>query len=164
MTDLPSNDIREYLLRSYTAADGLWFMAVEERLGFDVALDMDAKVWSVMPKIQSRQLRLLLGAGPDMAGLKECFTAKLMIEGFIFKTTPLETGFEVRITQCPWYDKMLRACRAHLAPTVGNRICPVEYSVWAAEFGCRFLFSGEKKICEGGSECRLVFENAVSTD
>jgi hypothetical protein len=160
MTDLSADAIREYLLRSYTAADGLWFMAVEERLGFEVALDVDAKVWSVMPKIQSRQLRSLLGVGPDMDGLKECFTTKLTLEGFVFETIPTENEFEVRITQCPWYDKMVRACRAHLAPDVGNRICPTEYAVWASEFNCQFRFSGKKKICEGNSVCRLIFEKA----
>jgi hypothetical protein len=158
MTNLSTDAIRDYLLRSYTAADGLWFMAVEERLGFDAALDVDAKVWSVMPKIQSRQLRSLLGVGPDMDGLRECFTAKLTIEGFVFVTTSVENGFEIRLKQCPWYDKMVRSCRTQLAPAVGNRICPTEYAVWASEFGCQFHFSGEKKICEGNSTCRLIFE------
>ena len=37
MTDLTEEQKAEYFRRSYTAVDGLWFMKVEERLGFDEA-------------------------------------------------------------------------------------------------------------------------------
>ena len=35
-------DLAEYLRRSYHAVDGLWFVMVEEELGFDRALDLAA--------------------------------------------------------------------------------------------------------------------------
>lgn len=50
---LTDKEIAEYLHRCYTAVDGLLFVKVEEKCGFDIALDIDKEVWKVMPKIQS---------------------------------------------------------------------------------------------------------------
>ena len=51
----------EYLRRSYFAVDGLWFMMLEDELSFEKALEMDVKVWGVVPKIQARtQLQIPL--------------------------------------------------------------------------------------------------------
>ncbi|MDM7925557.1 MAG: DUF6125 family protein [bacterium] len=162
------DEIRQYLLRSYTAVDGLWFVKAEERFGFDAALDLDAEVWKVMPKIQARQIRAFTSVenGPD--GLRQCYTQKLDIDGFVYEVRNAQEGFEIRVSVCPWYDKMVRSDRTHLAAKIGNRICPVEYGTWAEEFGCRFGFGEGKKLCEGGGECVLVFSgerwNTDSTD
>ncbi len=51
----------EYLRRSYTAVDGLWFVMVEEAYGFQQALELDEQVWEILPKIQARQARQVLG-------------------------------------------------------------------------------------------------------
>ena len=62
MTKLSSQQVAEYFSRSYRAVDGLWFMKVEEKLGFDAALELDNEVWKVMPKIQARMIKQFLGA------------------------------------------------------------------------------------------------------
>jgi len=49
---LTDKEIAEYLHRCYTAVDGLMFVKVEEKYGFDVAPNIDEEVWKVMPKIQ----------------------------------------------------------------------------------------------------------------
>ena len=54
---LTDKEIAEYLHRCYTAVDGLMFVKVEEKYGFDVAPNIDEEVWKVMPKIQSRFLK-----------------------------------------------------------------------------------------------------------
>ncbi|MBN1894441.1 hypothetical protein JW906_08095 [bacterium] len=151
-------EIQEYLLRSYTAVDGLWFMKIEEKYGFDAALEMDAAVWAVMPKIQARQLRVMMAEEGGIQSLRRCYARKLELEKFVFEISDTPEGFEVRITGCPWYEKLLRSNRAHLAEKIGSRICSTEYSVWAAEFGCSFRFSGDEKICAGGKSCVLCFE------
>ncbi len=51
----------EYLRRSYTAVDGLWFVMVEEAHDFDHALALDERVWQILPKIQARKAREVLG-------------------------------------------------------------------------------------------------------
>ena len=44
MKELTDKQIAAYFHRSYTAADGLWFMKVEEKCGFDTALEIDDQV------------------------------------------------------------------------------------------------------------------------
>jgi len=57
MIELTDGQVARYFHRCYTAADGLWFMKVEEKYGFDAALDIDNEVWKVLPKIQPRMLK-----------------------------------------------------------------------------------------------------------
>jgi hypothetical protein len=40
MIELSDKQIAEFWHRSYTSVDGLWFMKVEEKHGFDLALDI----------------------------------------------------------------------------------------------------------------------------
>jgi hypothetical protein len=150
-------ETREYLLRSYTAVDGLWFVKAEERFGFDAALDLDVEVWKVMAKIQARQIRAFTGAGTGLSGLRQCYGEKLSIDGFACSVRDNPDGFEIHVSSCPWYEKMVRSNRTHLAARVGNRICPVEYGGWAEEFGCAFGFGDGLKLCEGGTGCVLKF-------
>ena len=46
-----AEQVVEYLRRSYQAVDGLWFMKVEEALGFEAALEADRRVWEILAKI-----------------------------------------------------------------------------------------------------------------
>jgi hypothetical protein len=187
-TRLTHDQIREYLVRSYTAVDGLWFMKVEEQFGFEKALEIDTLVWEVMPKIQARQLKSFLGVDSGLDALRACYSEKLSLDGFDFQMIPspsqvqlrtemesshtpaqvelgkemdgtegAEREFTIRIAFCPWYDKLVRSKRVHLAASIGKRICALEYSAWAKEFGCRFEFGEEGKLCEGGSVCVLKF-------
>jgi hypothetical protein len=169
-TRLTPGQIREYLARSYTAVDGLWFMKTEELSGFDKALEIDELVWRVMPKIQARQLKSFLGAGPGLDSLRLCYSEKLSMDGFDFQIFPSpppdESGtgktdrekmFTVRIAFCPWVDKLVRSNRGHLASIIGGRICAAEYAAWADEYGCRFEFGNGGRLCEGNPECALEF-------
>jgi hypothetical protein len=149
--------VRAFLLKSYTAVDGLWFMKAEERFGFDKALEIDAAVWEVMPKIQSRQLRTLLDADGGIQGLKKCLSVKMTVEGFEYDISDVQNGLTFNINGCHWVEKMTRAGRGHLAAKVGNKICTQEFSIWAGEFDCSFRFGCDQKICEGGPECVFKF-------
>ena len=69
MIRLSNRQIAEYFHRSYTAVDGLWFMKVEEKYGFDVALDIDNEVWKVFAKMQARLLKSLGQTGDGIDSL-----------------------------------------------------------------------------------------------
>ena len=58
--------IEDYLYRSYTRADGLWFVLTEEKYGFDAALALNEAVWKVLPKIQARLLQEHLNLARDL--------------------------------------------------------------------------------------------------
>ena len=81
---LTAKQLEEYLYRSYTRLDGLWFVKTEERCGFDTALALDADVWRILPKIQARLLREQLGVSADSDGLARALTAKLTIDRYEF--------------------------------------------------------------------------------
>jgi hypothetical protein len=159
MNDSNDGEAREYFRRSYTAADGLWFMKVEERYGFEVALEVDNEVWKVLPKIQARFLKEARKAGSGLDALKECLTAKLELDDFRFKVdaVPDSNGIKVFIQRCPWHDLMVRSGREHLSGKVGSTICRTEYAVWASEFGDDISFELGEQICEGAGMCALQF-------
>jgi len=159
MIDLTSEQIAEYLRRSYAAVDGLWFVKVEEEYGFDAALDIDERVWRVIPKIQARMLKRMAGVDHGLGGLQRCLTTKLSLEGAEFQVEwdQARTSLRIVLTRCPWYDLMVKSGREDLAERVGARICKAEYSVWASEFGQKVRFRLEGQICGGSESCRLCF-------
>jgi hypothetical protein len=159
MAGLTGEQVREYLQRCYQAVDGLWFIKLEERHGFDAALDVDVAVWEVMPKIQARKLKELTGRTAGLEALQECLGLKLELDGFRYRTEPLNQGegFQVVMDRCPWQELLVKANREHLAGQIGNRICRTEYGVWAREFGPGIRFELADPLCAGGAVCRLCF-------
>jgi len=157
MIKLTEKQISDYFHRSYTAVDGLWFMKVEEKYGFDSALEIDREVWKVLPKIQARFLKSLSQFDTGIVGLFECFTTKLKLEGFEFRTEGGTNELKIIISRCPWHDTMIKSGREDLSEKVGNVICNTEYSVWASEFGGNIRFEQGERICNGSENCILTF-------
>jgi len=94
MVRLNNKQIINYLHRSFTAVDGLWFLKVEDKYTFDEALKIDQEVWEVMPKIQARMLKSFGNLDDGMEALCDCLTTKLVLDGFKFKTVSLGNGFK----------------------------------------------------------------------
>jgi hypothetical protein len=162
MIQLTPEQIAEYFHRSYTAVDGLWFMKVEEKCGFDVALDIDNEVWKVFPKIQARLLKSLGKTGDGIDALFECLTTKLTLEGFKFKAekTGNKGDFKITINECLWHNLMVKSGREKLSGKVGTLICNTEYSAWVSEFGPNLGFALGQQICQGSKSCILQFKSA----
>jgi len=60
---LPPDKQGEFLLlqlRNLWTVDGLYFLGIEERYGTQAATEIDAKVWSIMGKIEARKLKEFL--------------------------------------------------------------------------------------------------------
>lgn len=147
----------KYYYDSYVKADGLWFIKVEEELGFDKALQIDRKVWEVLPKIQSRFLKSKLGQKLGLRALSQCLQAKLEMDGFQFEKNKSKNLLTVSIYRCPWHDIMVKSGREKLSGKVGPLICHTEYSVWAQEFGKDLNFSLGDGLCCGQKHCSLIF-------
>lgn len=157
MSKLTDKQVADYFHRSYTAVDGLWFMKLEEEYGFDKALEVDRRVWEVLPKIQARKLKSILNAVDGLEALEECLATKLGLEGFGFETEEYDKGaFRIIVHKCPWHELMVRSGRGELSGRVGDVICNTEYPVWASEFG-NIEFELGEQICEGSSCCTLNF-------
>ena len=165
MKDLTENDKTEYFRRSYRAVDGLWFMMIEERRGFEEALKLDEAVWRVLPKIQARAIKSMLKLDCGLDGLKEAIAVRLALEEFDCQLKRAEGGIIVEIRRCPWHDIMVRSGREELSEKVSEVICQAENQVWALEFspkgadgeGTEIRFERQERICQGSSRCRLWF-------
>ncbi|MBM3155971.1 MAG: hypothetical protein FJ004_01640 [Chloroflexi bacterium] len=160
MIELNQKQIAEFFHRSYTAVDGLWFMKIEEKYGFDVALDIDNEVWKVFPKIQARMLKSMGKLGTGMDALFEALTTRLKLEGFAFETEKLDNGFRIIINECPWHNLMVKSKREALSGRVGTLICNTENRAWASEFGEDIKFELKHQICTGSKSCILQFRSA----
>ncbi len=149
----------EFLRRSYTAIDGLWFLKMEEKYGFEAALEIDKEVWASFPKIQVRLLKSMTGKSQGIEALEECYTARLTLEGFTFdvEKSPDGSGFKMVIGRCPWHEIMMKSGREKLSGRIGEVICETECSVWASEFGENIRFESEGRVCKGAPECVLCF-------
>lgn len=143
---------KEYYEKSYKSVDGLWFMKTEDADGFDRALDIDAEVWKIMPKIQARMMKTKV---KDFA---DGFRSKLELDGFRVRSVR-QAGGEISIEteNCPWFDLLKKSNRAHLAEKIGSRICGTEYPVWSEEYGVGLALEFRERICRGGKSCVMRF-------
>ncbi len=160
MIELTQKQIAEFFHRSYTAVDGLWFMKVEEKYGFDVALDIDNEVWKVFPKIQARFLKSTGKLGSGIDALYEALTTRLKLEGSEFNAEKTDRGFRITIKNCPWHNLMIKSKREALSGRVGTLICNTENRAWASEFGSDIEFELKEQICTGSKHCILNFASA----
>ena len=81
--------------RSYTALYSLWFVRAEEKCGLEAALDVDDAIRRVLPRVQVRLLKDMTGMAFGLEAPRECFTAKLAIEGFRFDVEAAHGGLRV---------------------------------------------------------------------
>ena len=159
MIELTDEQATDFFRRCYAAVDGLWCMKVEEKYGFETALEIDNAVWQVFPKIQARKLKELTKLGNGIEALRECFTTKLSLEGYSYKVEDVDDrgGFQIITARCPWHNIMVDSGREKLSSRVGNAICTTEYSVWASEFGDDIQWEQLCRLCEGSETCVVRF-------
>jgi hypothetical protein len=158
---LTPEQIEDYLYRSYTRADGLWFVLAEERYGFEAALALDEAVWKVLPKIQARLLQKQLNLARDLEGLGRALKAKLTLDKYEFSLSPTATGVAITLSACPWHELIVRSGRAHLAERIGGVICGIEFPVFAQEFNCSCSGAPEERLCRNGGRCVFRFGAAA---
>ncbi len=161
--DTGSEMILEMLRRSYFAADGLWFVMLEEEDGLEHAMDIDERVWRVMPKIQARKARELMGVEDHTpAALVRCMALKFAAEGHRYDlSVENQNAASLVISKCPWREILEDSGREHLGPQIADRICATEAAVWAEEFSPEVGPPVEAElveaICHGDEHCRVVF-------
>jgi len=161
MTELTDKQKADFLRRSYIAVDGLWFMKIEEKYGFEAALEIDREVWKIFPKIQARLLKSLTKKEKGIDALVECYTTQLALENFTFRTEESENGVSVIIEKCPWHELMVKSGREKLSGRIGDVICQTECETWAREFGEEIGFKSEGRICKGETCCIIRFEKSI---
>ena len=157
----------EFLRRSYFAVDGLWFIRAEEELSYKDAVRLDEQVWEIMPKIQARKARELLGIqGGALSDLALGLWLRFAAEGAehrVVERTP--DVLRIQLLECPWLEQLRKSGRMNVALEICERICTRDYAGWAREFSKDIGFSFEGKLAEGADACTLCFTRAcVSED
>jgi hypothetical protein len=167
-----NKDILDYLYLNYTKTDGLWFLKVEELYGFDKALEIDTRVWKIIPKIQARFIKKILLEALQKDGIADSRTAenksekillfealkiKLSLDRFEYKVSKNKNSISVRIDRCPWHEIMVKAQREKLSEQIGSAICNNEYSAFIAEFYPDAVIGVSSKLCSGNDCCNFKF-------
>ena len=69
----------EDFAKNWLAHDGLWFQAVEQRFGLDVAIELDRLAWERFTVIEARRImeRHGIAAGSGLAGLKRALGLRM---------------------------------------------------------------------------------------
>ncbi len=151
--------IIEYLRRSYFAVDGLWFTMRETEEDFETALELDKKVWTVLPKIQARKAKELLSLeSHGIENLKSALALKFTSEQYQYTITHEDKNrLELLINECPWYVILKKTDRLNIGPRIAGNICAEEFETWAWEFKCKCSSEPPKKMCCGHHFCLLNF-------
>ncbi|MFH1150365.1 MAG: DUF6125 family protein [Actinomycetota bacterium] len=116
--ELDDEQLERLRLGAITAIDGLWFLAAEERLGFEAAFELDLEVWKryglVLLKRLARELEITLSEEdpPDLQTVNLLMEQLCRIDGTTCAwemTGPAEARFDV--LRCPWWENLRRSSR-----------------------------------------------------
>jgi len=113
MKELGEEQLNRLRLGAITAIDGLWFMAVEKRLGFEAAFDMDLEVWKAYGMVQLKRLSRALGIPlegenpPDLSTINLLVHSLCRIDGTESDWEMLDADTSVfRVHRCPWWENL----------------------------------------------------------
>ncbi len=69
----------EVYARNWLAHDGCWFLAAEERLGMDVAMELDTHAWRCFSPVEARRIMAAFGIAPGsgLAALERALKLRL---------------------------------------------------------------------------------------
>ncbi len=132
---------------------------IEEEFTFDKALEIDEKVWRILPKIQARKAKELLRLGGNgLADFLQAIKVKFEAESYCYEVNMHDNSLvQITIHRCPWYDILKKAKREHLAGKIADSICSLEFQVWLSEFGDDLRFNPGPRLCMGDDLCLLEF-------
>ncbi|MCK4468344.1 MAG: L-2-amino-thiazoline-4-carboxylic acid hydrolase [Desulfobacterales bacterium] len=155
--------LSEYFKKCYIAVDGLWFMMLEKTDSFEKALEIDGRVWEILPKIQARKIKELLKL--ETATEKDLISAlkfKLEAEDFVSELLRKDSQINITIKKCPWLALLKKSNREHLAERISDVICSVEYGVFAGEFMEDMDFKVISRQCSGDKVCSFVLGKCLT--
>lgn len=157
--NLSDFNLKEYFKRCFLSVDGFWFIMAEEELGFEKTLKIDQNVWQLFPKTQVRKIKQLLDIkSSKITDIQTALEFKLQAEDYNYEErNKTEKVLEIAVTGCPWLTTMKESGRQDLASKVGKTICPIEYSVWAREFGMKLDADLSNSLCSNDKPCILRF-------
>jgi hypothetical protein len=147
------------LIRSaLTAIDGLWFLEVEKKHGFEDAFEVDIDVWKRYGPIMVNRIKKALEIKDNtLESFLRIFELLSEIDGTRFKLMK-KTAIEaiLGIEFCPWWENLKRSKRETLVrcDTVDREI----YPEWIKAFNPAYELLLTKSLPEGHDMCELVIK------
>lgn len=119
--DISEDRINRLRLGAITAIDGLWFLAVERKIGFEGAFELDLEVWKTYGIVQLKRLARMLdipiepGRPPDLVTINTLIDALCRVDGTECSWEMLDADSSVfRVHSCPWWDNLCASGRSEL--------------------------------------------------
>lgn len=76
--------------------DGIWFLELEKRVGFDKAYEIDEAVWRIYPRKEAKRIRTHLGLIPGqpitLTQLSQCFSLALFNQTLGYELAVVTAG------------------------------------------------------------------------
>jgi hypothetical protein len=144
--DSPSfetDTLTEMCSRSLYTVDGLWFLAVEEKFGFEAAFALNQVVWERCSRILGRRLlkNLNFDGKPPLRALVEMLTADPMMHVHRPEVVTMDDNRAVfRCIECPIQVARIRDGRG----------------VYNGEPGCSLLFKAYAELVAPDIEVKCV--------
>ncbi|MHA1266217.1 MAG: DUF6125 family protein [Candidatus Helarchaeota archaeon] len=148
------NDKLIELLRSaLIAIDGLWFLEVEEALGFERAFKIDLNVWKRYGTLIIKRIKKILHIETtDLESFLLVLKIICTIDGTKFQIKEKsEHRIILKITYCPWWENLKRSKRDQLVRC--DQVDDAIFPVWAKYFNSKIKFNLTKAIPNGDADC-----------
>jgi len=144
--------------KELTALDGLWFVEVEKRWGYEAANQINLEVWRRCGEILVREMKKILQLkGGDLEEVKVLFGGLMELDGTTFDfESPKDQRLMVRVYRCAWYENLKKAGRdtLHDCMAIDLAILPS----WLKAIDPRLTFRFLKAIPKGDGCCEIVIQ------
>jgi hypothetical protein len=151
-----------------TAIDGLWFLALESKLGFDAALEIDLEVWKnygvvLMKRIaRAAGMDLNKGAAKDLRTVRFLLETLCLIDGTKAHIEMTDESSLAYLTEsCPWWDNLKKSGRdSHPCEMIDNVI----FRHWLAALDVSLTMEITHSRPRGDGYCRFSITQARTPD
>ncbi len=158
--EIDREELEELRLGALTAIDGLWFMEVEKRYGFEAALELDLEVWKaygrVLMKRVARMKGLTMGEGApvDLVTVNFLMETLCRVDGTECEGEVEGESIVFRVRRCSWWDNLSRSGREKHVPCefVDNTI----FRDWLQAVDPSLGFEITRSLPRGDGHCEWV--------
>jgi len=162
--EIKPEQMQELRRGALTAIDGLWFMAVEKRYGFDTALKLDLEVWKDYGHVLLRRITRMLGltidptCPPDLSTINFLMETICHVDGTQCEGTVCGDEIVFRVHHCSWWDNLSRSGRESHVPCefVDNTI----FRDWLVAIDPGVDFEITHSLPRGDDHCEWVIRRA----
>lgn len=162
--EVTPRQLEELRLGALTAIDGLWFMAVEKKFGYDAALELDLEVWKDYGLVLLKRLSRMLGLPLDPADPPGLETVNFLLEtvcqvdGTVCEGEVGDGAITFRVHRCSWWDNLSRSGREEHVPCefVDNTI----FRHWLEAVDPSLDFEITHSLPRGDDHCEWVIRKS----